>query len=140
MQNKQIKQGRAMSMTGGITCGLCWSFLITVAAIALLAKMVDTETLSWESVGYGIMLTLITSSFAGSKIAVGKVKRRKLLVCAMSGSIYFCLLLIITTLFFGGNYYAVVETALLILCGCGLSMLAGLNEGKQRSHKRYRRS
>ena len=137
MQNKQAKQGRAMSMTGGIAYGVSYAILITVIGIALLAKMIDIETLAWESVGYGIMITLMISSFISAKVSISKVKRRRLLVGTVSGITYFCLLLITTALFFGGNYYAVGETALLILGGCGTAVLIGENQAKRRTSKRF---
>lgn len=130
MQKKQVKQGRAMSMPGGIAYGVSWAILITIIGIALLAKMIDMETVPWESVGYGIMITLMISAFIGSKVAIKKVKRRRLLVGAVAGATYFCILLMTTALFFGGNYYAVGETALLILGGCGTAVLIGENKVK----------
>lgn len=131
MQNKQARKGRAMSMTGGIICGVSWGALITLAAIALMAKLVDTETLLWESVGYGILVTLMISSFTAAKIAEKKVKRRKLMVCTMSGIAYFGLLLVTTALFFGGKYYAMGETALLVAGGSGLAALTGKHNNKR---------
>lgn len=136
MQKKQTNQGRAMSIPGGIFCGIFWGFMITLSAIALLAKLVDTEMLPWENIGYGIMITLMISSFISARVAVRKIKRRKLLVCIISGISYLGILMMISALFFGGKYYAVWETTLLIAGGSGLSALAVENNGRKRRQRK----
>lgn len=137
MHHKRTKNGRAISFPEGITYGVLLAFLITILGTAAIAKLVDTELLAWESVGYGIMAVLMLSSFAGSKTAAEKVKRRKLLVCMVSAAVYFCVLLAMTALFFGGQYHAVWETMLLIIGGSGVAALMALNDkgGKRRKNR-----
>lgn len=137
MHHKRTKNGRAISFPEGITYGVLLAFLITILGTAAIAKLVDTEVLAWESVGYGIMAVLMLGSFAGSKTAAEKVKRRKLLVCMVSGAVYFCVLLVMTALFFGGQYHAVGETMLLIIGGSGVAALMELNDkgGKRRKNR-----
>ena len=137
MHHKRTKNGRAISFPEGITYGVLLAFLITILGTAAIAKLVDTELLAWESVGYGIMAVLMLGSFAGSKTAAEKVKRRKLLVCMVSGAVYFCILLAMTALFFGGQYHAVWETMLLIIGGSGVAALMELNDkgGKRRKNR-----
>ena len=83
-----------------------------------------------EKIGYGIMVLLIVSSFAGAMISFGRIKRQRMLVCIVSGVIYFAMLMSMTALFFGGQYSAVGTIALLVLAGSGAAALLGLRQGR----------
>lgn len=112
--NKKIT-GRATSLPVGLAIGAACSLAATLILTAILAKLVEAETLPVEKVGYGIMVLLIVSSFAGAMISFGRIKRQRMLVCIVSGVIYFAMLMSMTALFFGGQYSAVGTTALLVL-------------------------
>ena len=138
--NKKIT-GRATSLPAGLAIGAVCSLAATLVLTAILAKLVEAETLPVEKVGYGIMVLLIVSSFAGAMISFGRIKRQRMLVCIVSGVIYFAILMSITALFFGGQYSAVGTTALLVLAGSGApesivsdealrSALLGLRQGR----------
>lgn len=138
MVRNQKPTGRAMSMPGGVLVGTAVSVILTLAAVAILAKMIDMEMMEWESVGYGIMLTLIVASSLGAVAACSKIKRQILAVSLWNGLAYLGTLLAATALFFGGQYEGIGVTALLIL---GSSVAAGLlllrkREGKRRIGKK----
>ena len=95
--------------------------------------------LKQENIGYGVMLLLLTASYAGAALASAKVKRRKGLVCLLTGVGYFALLLAVTALFFGGQYSAVGVTALLILAGSGCAALTPALGGKRGRKGRLKR-
>ena len=124
--------GRAMSMPTGIAVGTLTSTAITILGCFLLAKTVQNGFLKQESIGYGILFLLLLASFLGACTARGKIKRRNLMVCMLSGLIYFLLLLSITALFFGGQYNGTGVTALLILCG---SATAAMTSGGKRKSR-----
>ena len=117
--------GRAWSMPGGLALGAAVSVGITVAVSALIAKLVQTETIRENQIGYGVMVMLGAAAFAGAVLAAGKIKRQRLLVCALSGLSYFCCLMSMTALFFGGQYEAVGVTALLVMGSAMLPTLMG---------------
>lgn len=120
----------------GLLAGCGVSMLITLIAAALLARLLDSEKLAWENVGYGIEAALVLASFCGSMTAFRKIKRQRLVICAVSGVMYFCILLGLTALFFGGQYESVWLTAGLILAGSGAAALLGLHgEGKGKRKK-----
>lgn len=128
--------GKAISMPMGLLLGSGVSMGITLVAAAVLAKLLDSERLALENIGYGIEVTLILASFCGAMAACGKIKRQRLVVCGVSGALYLCILLAITALFFGGQYETVWLTAILILAGSGGAALLGLRgEGKGRRKK-----
>lgn len=136
---KQTYTGRTLSVPAGMGIGLGVSLIITAASIALLAKLLDTEKLAWENVGYGIMIMLLIASFLGAQAAYRKIKRQRLQICLMTGALFFAVLLSMTALFFGGQYEGVLPIFLLILAGSGSAGLLGLRKGRGDSHKRLRR-
>lgn len=131
--------GRSMSVQGGLILSGSTSLGITLLLSALLAKLLDSQRLSWEQAGYWIMVMLFTAAFAGAKAAIAAIKRQRLAVSAMSGVLYWGLLLCITALFFGGNFDAVPETALIIIAGSGCAAMVSLPLKKRRAHPRRKR-
>lgn len=129
MVANQKPTGRATSMPVGLTYGEGVSLGVTLISAAILAKLVDLEKLPWENIGYGIIVLLLLASFSGAMTAYAKIKRQRILVCLISGAIYFGTLLSITALFFGGQYEAVGVTALLVLGGSAAAGLLGLRTG-----------
>lgn len=138
MTVNQKPTGRAMSMPAGLFVGAMASLGITVLAAAFLAKLVDMETLAWDNIGYGIVVLLLLASFFGALTAYSRIKRQRLLVCTVSGVIYFGILLAITALFFGGQYEAVGVTAALIFGGSTCAWLLGLRGGGRKSRGKIR--
>lgn len=132
----QKPTGRAASMPAGLVFGAVVSLGITLVCAAVLAKLVDMERLAWENIGYGIMVLLLLASFSGAMAAFAKIKRQRMLVCAVSGVVYFGILLSITALFFGGQYDSVGVTAALVLAGSIAAGLLGLRgEGGKKGRK-----
>lgn len=124
--------GRSVSMPRGLGYGVLSCLGMTVLGIAFLSKMVDAEKISWETIGYGVMVILFGSAFLGAKIACNSIKRRYFLVCLCLGIVYFACLMMITGLFFGGQYQAVGETGLLILGGSISAMLLRIRKKGRR--------
>lgn len=138
MAVNQKPTGRTMSMPGGLAIGGVCSLLITFACAAFLAWLVAEERMQESDIGYGVMVLLLLSSFAGAMAAWGKIKRQRMLVCLLSGIVYFGTLLAVTALFFGGQYSAVGVTALLILCGITLAAMMGLRQGRGSRHRKMK--
>ena len=134
--------GRASSIPAGLAVGAAVNVVITCFSALALGKLVDSQKMQWENIGYGIMLLLLAASFAGACAAYAKIKRQRLMVCLLSGMVYFAILLSVTALFFGGQYEAVGVTAALVLAGSGTAGLLGLGSkrggktGKLRRHYR----
>lgn len=135
MGNNQRLSGRADSIPVGLAVGTISSILLTLACTTILAKMVDKGKIQWENIGYGIMVQTMVSSFVGAKIAYMRVKRQRLLICLLSGAIYYSVLIAIAAVFFGGQYDGMAVTALLVLAGCTSASLLGLRFGKTGQHK-----
>jgi len=137
----QKANGRTSSIPAGLAVGAAVNIVITGMLTALLAILLDRETIAWEAVGYGILIMIMLSTFLGAVTAYSRIRRQRLLVCLMSGAVYFAMLLSVTALFFGGQYEAVAVTALLVAGGTGCAALPGLGQGRggrnRRRMKRY---
>ncbi len=132
--------GRSSSVPGGLAAGAAVSMLSTVVIAMILAKLIQSQTLAQERIGYGIMTLLFISSFLGAAVSQGRVKHRRLMVCMLSGLVYFVLLMSMTALFFGGQYSAVGVTACLVFgaAGCAGLLLAG-GRGGSSKHRKIRK-
>ncbi|MGM9548845.1 MAG: TIGR04086 family membrane protein [Faecousia sp.] len=124
-----------MSLPAGLAVGALFSLGATLILAAVLAKLVESETIPVEKIGYGIMVLTVLSAFTGAMVSFRGIKRQRLLVCGVSGAIYFAILMSITALFFGGQYSAVGITALLVLGGSAAAALLGLRQsgGRKRT-------
>lgn len=129
MAGKQ-RNGRASSIPAGLGAGAGVSVAITLLGTALLARLLDAETIQWEAVGYGILIMVMLSAMLGSVTAMKKIKRQQGIVCLLSGLTYWGILLSVTALFFGGQYEAVGVTLLLIVGGCGCAFLLCVKQGR----------
>lgn len=114
--------GTAASIPSGLASGFLTAAVITLAGALITAKLIDKEIIQWKDSGYGVLMILLVSSWLGSTVTAGRVKRQRLAMCIGAGALYFCLLLLSSALFFGGQYSGVGETALLIFCGSMLGV------------------
>lgn len=134
--------GKALSMPAGLAIGTGISLGLTMLASALLAKLINTERIEWEQVGYGIMVMLLSASMIGTKTACAVVKRRKMMICAVEGALFWLSLLLITALFFGGQYSGVMTTGIVILAAnfivCILELGKGRGVRKLQRNPKYR--
>lgn len=131
--------GRAASMPAGLLQGALVSIAVTLSIAAILAKLLDSEKIGWENIGYGIVFLLLAASFLGAIAAYRKIKRQRILVCAASGVIYFGVLLAVTALFFGGQYHGILVTFVLIFAGSVTAGLLGLGHGGSKGMARKNR-
>lgn len=129
--NSRRVTGKACSIPVGLLYGNLISLLVTMVLSVLLAFLLDHEKIKWDVIGYGILFTILISSYVGSKASHRKIKRQQLLVCSMSGLLYWGTLLLITALFFGGKYEAVGVTGLLVAGG---SVCAGITGNRNKKY------
>lgn len=121
----QKPTGRTSSMPAGLALGGLISLLVTVLGSAGIAALVNGETIQETQIGYGIMIVVMMASFLGAFTAATKIRRRRLLVCGLSATVYFGILMAVTAVFFGGQYEAVGVTLLLVFGGAALPIFTG---------------
>lgn len=138
MVTKHRPTGMAVSMPRGLLEGTGTSLLLTILLVAVIAKLVDSETLAWEQIGYGIMLTLMITSATGAFITARRIKHRILIVTILFSIIYILSLLMLTALAFGGQYEAVGETMFLVIA-CSLATgLVEVRRGERKNNQKSR--
>lgn len=109
--------GRAASIPGGLAIGALVSMIVTVLIAAIGAHLIISEMLPQDKIGYCSIAALLCGAILGALTASGKVKHRKLLVCLLSGMVYFLMLLATTALFFGGQYEGIGVTFVTVSLG-----------------------
>lgn len=129
--------GTASSVASGVATGAGISITFTLIGSWILGRMVETEKIPWDQIGYWILPLIMFSAAVGSSAAVKKIKVKKVLSCLLTGVTYFSALLIITALCFGGEYEAVPETAGLIAAGSVLPVL--IKNGERNAAKKRNR-
>lgn len=139
MVRNRKPMGTAMSMPAGVVIGTLAALGWTVLWAAILAKLMEWETLPEDAVGYGAMVILLSGSFLGSLTAVWKVKSKRLQVSMLTAAGYYLSLLAMTALFFGGQYTGMGVTGLLIVGGSGTSVLLGMGTGKGKRPRGYQK-
>ena len=130
--------GRAASIPVGLASGAIASLAVTILGSAIIAKLVDAEILDEEKIGYGIMVLLLVASWMGAVVSYSRIKRRRMLICMLSGAVYMLTLLAITALFFGGQYSGVGATLLMVLCGAVLAVLPAFNQNNRAGKKKIK--
>lgn len=139
--NRKVS-GTASSMPAGLALGGCMALAVTLIGSVIAGYMISEERIPESGIGYCAMGILLAASALSAAVAVKKVKRRRIYVCALSGVIYYGILLSMTALFFGGQYQGMGVTGLVILAGCGFVALLGLRGEKgpkyRKNKSRYR--
>ena len=103
------------------------------------AGLISRERLSWDQVGYGILILLFLSALLGAATSVKAVKRQRLMIAMGSGLLFWATLIAITALFFGGQYDGMLVTGLVILAASGIVALTGLRRENRKGTASYRR-
>lgn len=129
---------KPVSMPAGIGLGAFVALVWAVIGAAVVAKLVDSEALDFERVGYASMGIQLTASALAAFIAYRKIGKYRAPVCLGAGAAYFLCLASMTALFFGGRFSGVGVTVALVLLGSGMVALAGLRNRGGKSVKRYR--
>ena len=128
--------GRAPSLGKSITAGVLLGTSWTLACAMVIAKLIDSEVLSMDKVGYASMISVLSAVFIGASLAGKKAGHMVIQAAAISGAAYFGCLILVNALFFGGSYSGLGVTLVLVVAATGLAILAA---GKRRGSSRRRR-
>ena len=131
---RKFQGGRAF-IPAGIAIGTGVSALLSLVGAAIIAWLVNGESLSTEHTGVAAMLVNFLSGAAGAWTSILLIKKRKLLVSLATGGCYLALLLSVTAMFFGGQFEGAWKGILAVLVGSLAASLLG-GGGGFRSTKR----
>lgn len=129
---------RATSLPIGLALGAAVSMGVTLMISFIGAQLILSEVMDQGLIGYCSLAALLLGAIMGAMTSAAKVQRRRMLVCLLSGLVYFCILLSVTALFFGGQYEGVAVSFVTVTLGSiGAALLHG--EGKRRNHHRRKK-
>lgn len=125
--------------SSGLVRKVCFGAGISMAITVILAMvnawMICSEKMPEKTIGYGVMLIILVSSYMGSLIACKMHGTNKLATTMITGGIYMAVLLVMGVLLFDGTLTAVGETSLLVLCGCVLAAMWSSRRTKTKKYK-----
>lgn len=127
--------GRAPSLGKSVAVGVALGAGWTLLSAAVIAKLVDSEILAMENVGYGSMIAVLSAVFMGASLAGNRAGHMVFQATVISGVAYFACLLVVNALFFGGSFSGLGVTALLVALATGGAVLAA-GKGKGRPRRR----
>jgi putative membrane protein (TIGR04086 family) len=133
-------KGTATAIPIGVLWGAIISLLITIISALMLTWLTLNGITDQEKLGYSIMVSILLATMIGSFVSSTLVKRRKLLICWVTGMAYYITLLGINALLLGRNFQGVIAEGLLITAG---SLISGIlqfmkQRHKENSYERYR--
>ena len=133
-------KGTATAIPIGVLWGVIISLLMTIISALMLTWLTLNGITDQEKLGYSIMVSILLATMIGSFVSSTLVKRRKLLICWVTGMAYYITLLGINALLLGRNFQGVIAEGLLITAG---SLISGIlqfmkQRHKENSYERYR--
>lgn len=133
-------RGNAVPMALGILIGVLASLLLTAGLAVLLTWLELNGKIAPKTIGFYVMGVLFIASDVGCWMATIKIQRRWMLVCSVTGAMYYMALLASTALFFGGNYRGTAVSAVAILLGSVAPAAVGLSVARRggKSYRKYR--
>ena len=130
--------GRSPSVGKAILSGTSTGAAMAFLGAAVLAKLLDSEVMKMENVGYGILMIHLLAVFLGVKTTLGRAGKQESWAAAATGASYFLLLLAVNALFFQGEFTGMGVTLLLIAAAtAGAVLTEGKHSGK-RGRRRYK--
>lgn len=133
----KAKTKMTTSVPTGIALGLAINWVITIGLTALSATLILSDRGGEGLLALMAVGTLLVATFCGTLVASRKTGSRRMLVCLISGGVYFISLAGVNALLFEGRYQGFLP-ALLTIIGCSLlTGLVGL-ERKSRKMKGFR--
>ena len=106
---------------------------VTMLGSYLLAYSVGKEYLQENWIEYGAMILLMLSAFLSGISANNWDNEKQIVTNLLACAIYYGVLLVITAVFFQGKYRGVGVSGLLVIAGCGLSIL--IKNGRHRNRR-----
>lgn len=128
------KKGRTAkaSMPVSLATGCVLAWVITIVIGAIVAFLVTGERVSEDFINPASVIALFASSFTCAMIAGGMVGQRRMIVCVISGGIYYISLICVNILFFDGSFRGLLGAALTVMGSCVIAGLLQTRQKKQR--------
>ena len=129
---------QAPGIVRAVLWGLAAAFIWTLLSAFLTAKLIRSEVVDMESVGYFSMGILLMAGFLAGRItgtASGGITPKEMLYAAVS---VLGLLLVCNFLFVGGDLGGMGVCTVLIFLGCFGNLIPGMKKKSGKGRKRYK--
>lgn len=139
MRTQHKAQGGALSMPVGLAAGAAVSIAVTMVICIIGAWMISSEILPQSQIGYCSLLALLAGAMLGAMMAWKKIQRQRLMVCLLSGGVYYALLAAITIAFFDGSFQGMGVSLVTVLLGCVAAALLTNRTHKRKTGPKHRK-
>lgn len=129
-RNKRKTAKASMPVSLAVGCVLAW--LMTIVIAAIVAFLVAGERVSEDFANPAAVIVLLASSFACAMIAGEMMGQKRMIVCVISGGIYYLSLICANMLFFDGSFRGLLGAALTVMGSCVIAGLLQTRQKKQR--------
>lgn len=136
MMKKQT--GHAPSFANAVIKGTGVSVAWMLLCAMIIAKLIDSEVMQMEAVGYGSMAAHLSAVFLGSITAYRKAGNMGNGASCAVGGAYYTILLLANALFFGGQFKGLGVTLLLTVLAAGIAILTAGKWRRGRPRRRYK--
>ena len=128
------KKGRVTkaSMPVSLAAGCILAWVITIVIAVIVAIFIAGERASEEFTNPAAVIALLAASFAGAMIAGGMAEQKRMIVCVISGGIYYLSLICVNMLFFDGSFRGLLGAALTVMGSCVIAGLLHTRQKRQR--------
>ena len=130
------QRGKALTMPLGLLLGTMLGLLVMMLLSLALAWLTHEGKVSVSSLGYASMGILLISGDVSAWLAISLIKRRRIIVGVLTGSLVFLSLLGMNALFMGGHYQGVLVTAVMVYLGSLIPSVFCLKRKQRPGRKR----
>lgn len=131
------KGGVKEHLASGVGIGVGVSLLITMLLCACTATMIDKQIVSTQWSGGAALVVHLIAAFVGCMIAAKIAGKRRMIVCILTGIVYFLTLMAVSAAIYGGQYEGTLQGLGTTLGASALAGLLGAGSGKQKA-KHYK--
>ena len=118
-----------------ILLGSGTAYLISVLGSAIVAKLIDGETIPEDSMKYAVMLLTMLSAIAATVLGLRNAENRKVWICMGIAAGYMLLLIASNIILFEGTFAGVLPSALICLGSTMCVFLLNMNHKKNNKRK-----
>jgi len=137
---RKRRSNAPVSILVAVGIGVCCAVVFSMLVCALLASLITSGSISFQTTGGVVVVVQGISGMLGSWIAATVAKQQRLQVCLITAGMYFLCLLAMTALLFDGEYAGVVLSLMSVLTGGCIVALSGIRTKKEKKFKALKRA
>ena len=125
--------GQVNKLPAVISLGAAINLIFMFSGTAIGAYLIMNEKIDEDGIGTIATIIQFISAACGTAAVLKLCKNKRLMICMLSGVVYFLSQIAITGMFFDGQYSNLGSGILAVMCGCATVAVVGLLIGKRSS-------